>query len=542
MSILDAIAGERRYGAPRDRTRADIENLNPVNILDSVFRPSRNPNTGQVQYKHDATYQAIVSEVNEQYSKNTGRRFNDSMSVGEMRELLDTIDVPKGVRVTATKQGEYVFHYREAANRDKPLKLDPEAVQLAYASGAFKWDAPLPSVAQQAARGTAPMMDEMEDKSRENLQGTGIPVTRAGESPASSQFKGVLNSAESIVHSQSSDRATATNQYLQRVDALPKTASGSIIVADDVRYTLGNGKAVTLEAGTYTPGAFNMALDNLVVTEKFGPSVAHSVASVQHTKSVATPTVAPRELTAEEINDRPAIYAREDAMRAAVAPTPTARTTSEPTVAATVAAAPAPQPSPAAPAPQMAAPSAAPDIFNRIAGEISSAGQVRTANDDGRAVEAFLKANPVIGADGKPLTDTRAGFKDDGILSEQEATAALNRAQALRWSTGGKAAEALTALEASLNPTSTSAPVQAQASTEVTTATGQPAAKAPTNLLEGVNGFDKALAEAKVVRAETLQTALLMDTSTLVGGADQAAPKSSPVLASVQSSGMGASV
>lgn len=116
------------------------------------------------------------------------------------------------------------------------------------------------------------------------------------------------------------------------------------------------------------------------------------------------------------------------------------------------------------PATQVAAAAPTPGAFDRVASEISQAGQAKTANADARAIEAFLSANPIMGADGKPVTGTRDGFKDDGILSEQEATAALNRAQALKWSPDGKGAEKLAALDAALTQGAKDAPAMAQAS------------------------------------------------------------------------------
>lgn len=93
----------------------------------------------------------------------------------QMNELMD-LDFKKGaVRVEQNRNGEYIFHYRD--KETSALRLDPQAAELAYSSGLFKWDAPAPALT--AARNAPPsMMDAMETRLRTDLAGTGVTVSR----------------------------------------------------------------------------------------------------------------------------------------------------------------------------------------------------------------------------------------------------------------------------------------------------------------------------------------------------------------------------
>lgn len=150
--VLGGIGGQRRYGASTDPRYAgsagDFADLHPVRVFNGIFKPQRNKDTDRIEYKYDTsqdpTYQALVAEVNAQYGGGT-RRGNDTMNLAEMRELMATIEVPNGVKVTSPSPGEYVFSYRGDDNAKKPLKIDADAVQLAASSGKFDWQAPLPS-------------------------------------------------------------------------------------------------------------------------------------------------------------------------------------------------------------------------------------------------------------------------------------------------------------------------------------------------------------------------------------------------------------
>ncbi|PZP85052.1 MAG: hypothetical protein DI582_07035 [Azospirillum brasilense] len=335
----------------------------------------------------------------------TGREMQDLLRVAERTGA--TIEMQPG-----RDEGTYVFTVN-GRDRTAPLDVSPEALAVAQQSPLVEIAQPRTAPGQQADRMRMNFAPEADTQSRSTREGVTsvflnvVTLQEEGVAKATENARNIVNDMRNLVGSDDRVEITeririgAGGKYIDippgnyTAETLMRTMADQIGLSNELR-------AYTREAANPTP----------VVNE---PSPAAPAPAVPTQATPAAPA-------APSLQVDPTVFSGDDSVTggdrpASAAPnvTPTTDAPAAPQTAAPTTAA------PATPEPAAATPTYTQQQLLDMGKEVTAA--VTAGGADARAVEAFL-GNRGNG---------------DGKLSETEATAALNRMQALNFSPEGRA-------------------------------------------------------------------------------------------------------
>lgn len=372
-----------------------------------------------------------------------GRNDQDTLTATEMNEVLSLaqrMDLRGQIRVIPGRdEGTYEFSYREngriLATRD--LRVDDAALDMAHRSPMINWDVPANVYAPRAAVNVTP-----------EIEGQRVALVNIG-----SQMEALRDAAPN-------EQANLANHLVQTISEFVGS-DDRITLPVGIQSSLYHDGRIDLPAGTYSANALGTLMAQQLGLSEEDLEATRQAAERERSRAAAPAAAAPAAAPSAAsgttdfvamanshpdgrniVDEREAMtFVRE---HAAHFTQPSNSASSAQPAPAAAAPAPAPAAVPVPDAPAIEYETSNMTVIDRLGASIGTIAANRAANDSAHAVENFLRTALAEGQ----TAATGAGFADDGILTAQESTAALNRMQALNFNDAGRAQ--IAALEAAL--------------------------------------------------------------------------------------------